>query len=245
MKVWLAISAALIAALWAHGPIAQDQAYHAMADRRTIFGVPNGLDTLSNLGFAIAGAIGLTAVAGARGLRALPERAARRAYRTFFTGAVLTAIGSSWYHLAPDDARLVWDRIPMTIAFMALVSAVIAERVSPRTASRALVPLVVLGAGSVPYWSVIGDLRPYAVVQFGSLVAIVAILVSRPGPRPDARFLAAGLAAYAAAKALEHGDATILALTGVVSGHTLKHVAAAAAAGCVAAEITARARAGA
>jgi hypothetical protein len=58
-----------------------------------------------------------------------------------------------------------WDRIPIALAFMALVAEVIAERVCANTGTRLLLPLLILGAGSVVFWSVTqanghGDLRP-------------------------------------------------------------------------------------
>ena len=233
----MAAAVMVVTGLWIHGPITQDPAYHRLADTRTVLGVPNGFDVLSNAAFAVAGALGLGAVLGRRRVR---EPSARRAYVVFFAGAALTAAGSAYYHLAPDDGRLVWDRIPMTIAFAGLVAAVVAERVSPRVAARALPPLVALGVGSVAYWALAGDLRPYAVAQFGSLVAVIAVLLPRSGPTPDARFLGAGLGAYALAKAFEYFDGEILALSGFVSGHTLKHLAAAAAVAFVAAEVAVR-----
>jgi hypothetical protein len=237
VKPWFGVAAVVVLALWAYGPIGQDPAYHLFADTRPVLGVPNGLDVLSNLAFAAAGIFGLAATVRRN---RVPQPSARRAYIVFFVGALLTSVGSAYYHLAPGDARLVWDRIPMTIAFGGLVAAVIAERVSPRSAARALAPLVALGVGSVWYWEITGDLRPYAVAQFGSLLAVVAVLVTRPGRRPDGRFLAAGLAVYALAKVLEGFDGEILALSGAVGGHTLKHLAAAAGIGFVGAEVATR-----
>ena len=239
-----------IAAAWVlTGPIPQDPAYHRFADTRSVLGIPNGLDVLSNLAFAVVGVAGL-AVTLRRGSRALfDDPWTRVPYGALFAGTLLTAAGSAWYHLAPDDARLVWDRLPMTIGFMGLLAAVLAERLSVASARRAFVPLLAFGAGSVLYWYATetrgaGDLRPYALAQFGTLLAIVAVLARRPGRRPDARFLGAGLLAYGIAKVLEAADAEVLALTGAMSGHTLKHVVAAAGIACLAAEIARRPRDG-
>jgi hypothetical protein len=235
------IAAAIAAWLMASDPIPQDPSYHAMADRRAVLGIPNGLDVISNLGFAVVGLLGLAAVRGGR----FADPWTRRPYALLFVGSVLTAVGSSYYHLAPDNARLVWDRVPMTLAFMGLLTAVVAERVSVPVAKRSFLPLVMAGIASVVYWYATetrghGDLRPYALVQFGSLLAIAAILAFHPGRWPATRFLAAGLGAYVVAKALEGGDAAVLGLTGVVSGHTLKHVVAAAGIACIAADLRMR-----
>lgn len=242
------VAVALVAAWTATEPIPQDPAYHAFADTRPVLGVPNGWNVLSNLPFAIVGLAGLAVTLG-RGSRAsFDDPWTRVPYAALFAGTLLTAAGSSWYHLAPDNARLVWDRLPMTIGFMGVLAAVLAERVDVAAARRAFVPLLLLGAGSVLYWYATeirgaGDLRPYALVQFGTLLAIVAILARRRGPRPFTGFLAAGLFAYGVAKVLEAADAEVLAGSGVVSGHTLKHVVAAAGIACLAAEIAWRTRA--
>jgi di/tricarboxylate transporter len=106
-------------------------------------------------------------------------------YFAFFVGVALTAFGSGYYHLRPNDHTLVWDRIPMAIGFMALVAAVVAERISVKLGARLLLPLIVVGIGSVIYWDVTqtrdhGDLRPYAIAQFGSLLILLLIVALFP-----------------------------------------------------------------
>jgi predicted membrane channel-forming protein YqfA (hemolysin III family) len=228
-------------------PIAQDPAYHAFADRRAMLGIPNALDVLSNAAFLIAGWLGLSAL---RGCASDMERWRLRAYMALFGGTVLTALGSAYYHLAPDNARLVWDRLPMTIGLMGLLAAILAERVDARAAKRLLLPLLALGAFSVALWGWTesrgaGDLRLYGFVQFGSLVIVVLLLVLYRSRLPGTAHIAAGLVAYGAAKIFEALDAPIYALGQVVSGHTLKHVAAGAGLACVAWMLRHRARVGA
>ena len=238
--------AAAVLALVAHGPIRQDPSYHRFADTRAVLGIANGLNVLSNVAFAVVGLLGLAAVARAPAA-AFTDRWTRLPYAALFGGTALTAIGSSYYHLAPDDARLVWDRLPMTIAFMGLATAVVAERVGVPAAKRGFVPLLAFGVASVGFWygtelRGAGDLRPYVVAQFGTLVLVAVLAAVRPDPRPGRRSLAAALVLYAVAKAVEMADGEVLAVTGVVSGHTLKHVVAAAGIGCLALEIARRSR---
>jgi predicted membrane channel-forming protein YqfA (hemolysin III family) len=210
--------------------LAQWPEYHQMADTRALLGIPNALNVLSNIPFAAVGILGFASV-----FAASHGRPNRPAYSTFFAGVTLTAAGSTFYHLAPDNFRLVWDRLPMTIAFMALLAAVAAERVDARV-SRLLFPLVVAGGASVLYWywseaRGAGDLRLYAFVQFGSLVVIaLTLLLYRGGGTP---YLVAGLLAYGLSKVCETYDAQVFAGLHVVSGHTLKHLLAAAGAACV------------
>jgi len=234
--------------------IPQDPGYHGLADRRTLLGIPNALDVLSNLPFAVVGVLGLAVVRGGRGDGAalFADPWERRPAMALFLGTLLTAFGSAWYHLAPSNARLVWDRLPMAMAFMALLTSLVAERLSLEWARRSFVPALVFGVASVVYWRVTellgaGDLRPYALVQYGSLLGIVLLALLRP-PSPaavaaDTSWLAAALACYALAKLLERLDHQVFALGGVVSGHTLKHLVAAAGVACLAGRLAARARA--
>jgi hypothetical protein len=229
-------------------PIPQALDYHVMADERPLLGIPNSLNVLSNVPFAIVGLLGLAAVFGWRG-RPSPfaDRWERWPYATLFAGVALTALGSSYYHLSPDNARLVWDRLPMAVGFMGLLTALLAERVNLTAGKWLFLPLLAAGAASVGYWywselRSTGDLRPYVLVQFGSLLVVVLILSLYPARYRGTAYLVAGLAAYAAAKGLEVADRSIFALGHVVSGHTLKHLAAAGGVLCLAEMLRARTR---
>ena len=215
--------------------IPQDLAYHAMADTRTLFGVPNALNVLSNVPFAFTGGWGLMALLRAhRNAPGFGDRWYWWAYVALFGGVALTCAGSSYYHLAPDNGRLVWDRLPMTVGFMGFVAAMLEERVRPGLARRLLVPLLVVGAFSVAWWTWTesrgaGDLRLYGLVQFGSLASVVLMIaLYRSGPS-GARYVVAALGLYGLAKVFEALDRPIFDLGHVVSGHTLKHLIAAVA----------------
>jgi hypothetical protein len=247
--VALALAVVVCAAMtFAWPPIPQPLEYHRFADTRTFFGVPNAFDVLSNIPFAIVGLAGLVVVfrSDRAGLRSPWER---WAYAVLFIGVTLTAFGSSYYHLAPDNDRLVWDRLPMAIGFMGLLTAIVAERVGVSVARILLVPLLVIGCASVVYWHWTetrgaGDLRFYLLVQFGSLIVVVLLLVLYEARSPGTPYLVAGLAAYAAAKGLESADRVVFEAGHIVSGHTLKHLAAAGGVACIVAMLRARSRAG-
>ncbi len=205
-KTRLLIAAAVLAVLAFFlfvPPITQDQAYHFFADDRTILGIPNFWNVVSNLPFALVGLLGLWKL---RGL----------ADRVLFAGVLLTFFGSAYYHLAPSDARLVWDRLPMTLVFMALLACVI------EVDNRLLAVFLASGVASVLWWSVSNDLRPYVLVQFGPLLILVPALWFLR----NARYLAAVLAFYALAKLAEFYDRGIFS-TLPISGHSIKHVLAA------------------
>lgn len=213
--------------------IVQDQTYHLFADGRALFGIANAGDTLSNAAFLVVGVLGLIFLwrecsEGRSRCFVVPEE--MRAHWILFGAVALTAFGSAYYHFAPDDARLVWDRIPMSFGFAALLAATVAERISLPLGLRLLVPLLFFGGGSVVYWRWTGDLLPYAVAQYGSIAAILAIVILFRSRYTHGGYIFGVLAFYGAAKAAESLDAPIYGFGHLVSGHSLKHVLAALAA---------------
>ncbi len=218
----VAVVAGLVAVL--ARPLPQDLAYHDFADRRAVLGLPNGLNVLSNVGFLLAGVWSLARVTRA----ALPAWE-RVAGLVFAVGLLLTGLGSAWYHVGPSNASLVWDRLPLSALFPTVFAVVIGDRVSTALGRALLAPLVLGAVASVVWWHLIDDLRPYALAQFLPMLLIPLMLLMLPGRRPAAP-LVAGIALYAVGKLAEVADGAILALGGMLSGHTLKHLLAAAAA---------------
>lgn len=205
------------------GPVTQDPAYHHFADAHVRLGIPNGADTLSNVAFLLVGVAGLLFL----WRRRFEEL---RAYQVLFGAVTATAFGSAYYHLAPDDARLVWDRLPMAVGFMALVAAVTGERISSALGRRLLLPLVAAGLASVVYWASVGDLRPYLLTQYGSIAFVLALAACCRSRYTQGWVIVLAVGIYVLAKLCEAYDRQIYALTAeAVSGHTLKHLLAAAA----------------
>lgn len=222
---------ALIALSAAFAPrVAQPLSYHHFADFRTAFGIANVANVLSNLPFAIFGAWGLCFLAQKESSKAFLDPRERWPYITLFIGILLTAFGSGYYHLMPDNSRLVWDRLPMTIAFMSLVSAMIAERLDVTIGVRLLIPVLLVGILSVVQWHFSelrghGDLRFYAAVQLYAIFVLLLLLLLPPRYTRTSDLIWLGVF-YLLAKALEATDRSIFSLGYVVSGHTLKHLAA-------------------
>lgn len=233
--IWVLVAATFVVILAASlAPrAAQPLDYHKFADTRGWLGIPNWGNVVSNVPFVIVGIWGILFLSGSAGKNSFADRRERLPYFVLFFGLVLTALGSSYYHLAPDNDRLVWDRIPMTIVFMSMVSGLIAERVSLRTGLRLLPFLLAIGIASVMqwYWSEVrgtGDLRFYAAVQIYALVILLVMLVL-PGRYTHGADLAVVAGFYVLAKILEAADRQVFSLGHLVSGHTLKHLAAAGA----------------
>ena len=198
-------------------PLLQDQSYHEFADQRELFGIPNFWNVISNLPFIVVGAAGLLQF--------------RRDATTvvLFTGLFLTGFGSSYYHLDPNDSTLFWDRLPMTLCFAAVLSAVVEERVDANAGAMLLRPLLAIGIFSLLLWRWTNDLRLYAWAQFFPFIALVLILRLFPPRYTGASYWGAAAAFYALAKLLEFLDEKVFSVGSVLSGHTLKHIAAAAA----------------
>lgn len=227
----IASAVVLVAAvLFTRDPIPQDPAYHRFADDRPLAGMPNAADVLSNLPFLVVGVLGMRFALGAvgGGSPAFAHRAEAVPWVVFFAAVALTAFGSAWYHSRPSDASLLWDRLPLALVFTSLLGVVIAERVGPRAGLLALPVLLAFGEFSVLYWYSAGDLRYYVAVQACAIVVVPMIVALLPGShtRGGDWYLAVGV--YALSKLAELGDGAIYSVGHLVSGHTLKHLLAAA-----------------
>ncbi len=226
-----ALPVAGIAGLLAYGPMPQDQVlpnYHRFADQRTLWGVPNFWNVVSNLPFVAVAAWGWCAANSTTGLL---ENWERLAYRILLIALVLVAIGSGYYHTWPNNATLFWDRLPMALAFMAVLAATIGERVSARGGRLLLFPLLATGAVSVLYWRATDDLRLYVLIQFTAVIALpLMLLLFRPRHSGTAG-VAAMVVLYALALALDRLDRQVASITSA-GGHPWKHVAAALAMLC-------------
>ncbi|MDD2660853.1 MAG: ceramidase domain-containing protein [Methylococcales bacterium] len=233
LKIILTIVAVSTVAVFSMDPIAQDTGYHDFADPRGALNISNFYNVLSNLPFIIIGIMGIRLVGLGRTTGGLPEL--QSVYMTFFTGVFLTGFGSGYYHFHPDNQTLLWDRLPMTIAFMALFSAILGEYISPQIALKLFIPLLLAGITSVIYWHVSelqghGDLRAYVLVQFLPVLLIPLILLLFNSGLDGNKYFWGILIAYAVSKLMEFFDAWIYSALGVISGHTLKHLIAAYAA---------------
>jgi len=235
--LWV-LAALLGAALWLHGPIGQWADYHSFADQRAWLGMPNAANVLSNLPFLIVGCWSLWRLR--RGVSSAPTTTA---WHAFSVALICTAAGSATYHWAPSNATLVGDRLPIAWACAALLCAFLAERVNAHWCDmRALVAALLVATLTVGYWWLTeregrGDLRPYFYIQFLPMLLVPAALWLALPRTFDAATPARAwwmvLGLYAAAKVMETADHAVFDSLGILSGHTLKHLLAAAGAACL------------
>lgn len=221
--------------------VPQPQSYHLFADARTLLGLRNFWNVVSNLPFLLVGVAGLMVLLPTAKARAYFRAPGERwPYVAFFAALVLTAVGSSYYHLAPDDARLVWDRLPIALLTAALGVALIGDhaRAESRIPLLALAPALLCGAISVWYWQATeqagaGNLVPYLAVQIWAAAVMVLLLVSEPARYSHRNDLWLVFFFWILARGVEFLDAPLYAGGLSLSGHTLKHLLAALAAAWV------------
>jgi len=245
-RIWLVacITLLAVAAALLIPAMPQPLAYHDFVDQREAVGIPNFLNVTSNVGFLLVGIVGLFAALG-RHTR-FQFSVERWPWVIFFVGVLLTSAGSSYYHLVPNNETLFWDRLPMTIAFMALICSQIVDRINVRAGLSLLLPMLLLGAASVIYWRVTeragaGNVIPYAVLQGYSMLILFLMTAFVPSRYTRGNDLYWVFGWYALSKVLETFDAEVFGLSGhVVSGHTLKHFAAALAGAAVCLMLTRR-----
>ena len=235
MALLLALTIAVAIALSLVPRFSQPLSYHDFADQRSFLGIPRFADVISNLPFALVGLWGMIFIlrTGHRSVVPFLDARERWPYLVAFVGIFLTAFGSAYYHLDPNNARLVWDRLPIMIAFTATAAAMITERVSILVGRVLLPVLLALGISGVIQWYAseqrgIGDLRFYAAMQVGvTLVLLLVLLFPARYTRGSDLGIVVGL--YALAKVFELFDKPVFHATRWISGHTVKHLAAAAA----------------
>ncbi len=220
--VLLALGAASLAAVLSLDPIAQDPGYHRFADQRALLGMPNWQNVLSNAPFLLVGLVGL------RRILASPPQEAPWSWGAYFIGVALVCFGSAYYHWRPDNETLLWDRLPMTLAFMGIFVALLGEHLSPKLERYLLLPALGLGFFSVYHWSRVDDLRLYIWVQTIPLLVVPVLLWLFDGNYTHRRYLVYAVACYALAKVVEFSDEAVLGLTGgLIGGHAAKHLLAA------------------
>ena len=217
VPIFIGLTAASLAGLLLLPAIPQDRAYHLFADQRALLGIPNFWDVVSNIPFVVVGAVGLAQFRDDAAMIVL------------FLGFFLIGIGSSYYHWDPNDGTLFWDRLPMTVSFAAIVAIVVKERVGDKAAAVVLWSMLAIGVVSLLLWLWTNDLRLYFWAQFFPGLALPALFLLYPPKYTAAYYWIIAAALYGLAKLFEFTDGAIYSFGQVLSGHTLKHLAAAAA----------------
>lgn len=214
----------VFSSIWSLLPAQDASSYFNYADQRCILGINNFSDVVSNLAFTVVGLLGFYWIKNNVNLHY-----EFKILGNFMAAAmVLVSIGSAFFHYIPTVERLFWDRVPMVLGFISLIGLLVADRVNKTMGLKTFFILFVLSVITLALWRLnYLDLRPYLLIQFGSLLFVVLIIIlkSRGTISNSAIWVSFGL--YILAKAFEIADNSMWNLTGIISGHTLKHLAAA------------------
>ena len=213
-------------------PTPQSIEYHQFADQRTYFGIPNFFNVVSNIFLLFSGLAGFIFLLRPRKFlihKTFVESSERWPYFILFLSVIMASLASTYYHLAPDNTRLLWDRLPIAIGIVTLLSIVLIERISINIGFISLPFLILFGIGSVMYWYWseqygLGNLNYYIVVQFYSILAIILL-----GKYFSSRYTRGAdiykvIIFYSFAKFAEIADHEIYSLGQVISGHSFKHL---------------------
>ena len=228
-RLLIATGLALAVAILLLPRFPQDPAYHQFADRRALLGIPNAFNVLSSLIFVWAGLEGLYRLLLQKSLRI--QAGIFTAYLLFFAALVLSGLGSAVYHWRPDNTSLTLDRLPIAIALASFSIILLGERVSLVFARRALTPLLLAAIAAVVYWhyselAAAGDLRGYLLVQLIPILLLPYVLLGFESNYDRVADLWWLFAWYVAARLCELFDRQIYDALGLISGHSLKHIAA-------------------
>lgn len=241
LSIVIGIALTLIGALITTPPIPAPADYHDHADKRELSGLPHFFDVVSSFPFFLVGMLGLL-------LRLKPKKghhahrfhglsfldpAERWPFVIFFVGIILGSLGSVYYHLAPNNERLLWDRLPTTLVFISIFTAVIIERIHVKAGLWLFLPLLAGGVGTVLFWHYktqltgLSDLRLVLVAQYYPMLIIPVIMLFFPSKYTRSKDLWGIIGLYALAEVFEMLDDYIFSFGQVISGNTLEHLTAA------------------
>ena len=208
-----------------YGPISQPQEYHDFADDREILGVPNALDVMSNLAIIYPGVVGLAFIHESRNRTQVSEDEISIQI-TLFSGMILTFAGSVWFHLDPTDSTMLWDRLGMSVVIGSCISLLIHDMWDRNLAAKIHLPIIIASIVSVLWWPVFDDLRVYFIVKHHPFILFPIFLLCGRRIYDKVSGYYWGLSMFLLATIFEFADQQIFEITGIISRHTLKHIAA-------------------
>ncbi|KAG9455672.1 hypothetical protein H6P81_000180 [Aristolochia fimbriata] len=198
--------------------------HHLFADMRNFFGVPNTLNVITNFPFLVVGIVGLVLTLHGNYL-GISLRGEIWGWILFYAGITATAFGSAYYHLKPDDTRILWDQLPMMIAITSLFSCSIIERVNEKIGVTCLLSLLIIVLMSITYERAFNDLRICMMVHLIPCVAIPAMALLFPPKYTLSRYWFWASGFYFLAKLESLADKKIYRVNRyMISGHSLEHL---------------------
>ena len=228
-QIYFASLSTLIFIALLYGKVEQPQSYYQFADDRTFFGIPNGLDVMSNLAIVYPAIIGLLFLQDRResGFQ-YRDPIEPVIYYSLFIGFALTFLGSIWFHLNPNDSTLVWDRLGMSVIMACYCSLIIADMYSIDLAKQIHYPLIAIGSLSIIYWHFSGDLRFYFIFKLQPLILVFILIKFGKKVYDRSEDYLVSMLLIGIATLMENVDEGVFESLVIISGHTLKHIFAGA-----------------
>lgn len=181
------------------------QGYHDFVDKRSLLGIPNFLDVISNLAILLPA------------LYLLQTRKNKSLLSNLLILHIsLLAITSGYYHLNPSDKTVFWDIMSIATGSMIVLLIII------NTTTEYNLLLYIFSVFSIIYWKKTGDLRLYLLIYIGVPLYIIAKYYKNNNLQI---YLFIMIFCNILVWLTEFNDHYIYKITNnLVSGHTLKHI---------------------
>jgi hypothetical protein len=160
---------------------------HSYTDQRSLCGLNNAFNVLSNLVLIAAGCYWLNWIFRTKNISLKCRKGLyeTRLYATFFAAVILAGIQSAWYHLFQSQLGLLGTYLLSNIVMLSLLSAIIAERVNLRIGLHSCIPFIFISMLISFYWYIyqtdnqLSHLWYFLTYLIPSL-SIMTIIVARP-----------------------------------------------------------------
>ncbi|XP_057960142.1 uncharacterized protein LOC131152332 isoform X2 [Malania oleifera] len=223
-RVWGGAFLCWLCLMMATPKIPHSPRHHIFADMRNFLGVPNTLNVFTNFPFLVIGVLGLVfCLQGDFFL--ISSRGEFLVWAWFYAGITAMAFGSAYYHLKPDDNRVMWDSLPMIIAYSSLFSALIVERVGEVIGLACLLLLLGVAVLSTVCERWFNDLRLCMMFQLIPCVAIPVTAYTFLPKYTHSKYWLWASGVYLLAKFEAVADKKIYNISYYfMSGHSLEHL---------------------
>ncbi|CAL9206089.1 unnamed protein product [Musa hybrid cultivar] len=223
-RVWAGAILLWLLLMLATPRISHSHAFHLFADMRNFLGVPNTLNVLTTFPFLLVGVPGLVlCLSGC--CFGISLRGEMWGWAFFYAATATAAFGSAYYHLRPDDDRVVWDKLPTMTSASSLLSILVIERIDERMGISCLSSLITLVLVSIACERTFDDLRLCMMFHIVPCIAIPALLFLFPPKYTHSRFWFCATGFYLLARFEAIADKKIYSASRyIISGHSLEHL---------------------
>ncbi|XP_020593472.1 uncharacterized protein LOC110033745 isoform X1 [Phalaenopsis equestris] len=197
---------------------------HIFADMRNFLGVPNTLNVLTTYPYLFFGVPGLVfCLSGS--CFGISLKGELWGWVLFYAGTAAAAFGSAYYHLKPDDDRIIWERLPMMISTISLLSNLVIERLDERVGISCLISLLMLVFVSATIERTFDDLRLCIIFHFIPCIAIPVLVFLFPPKYTHSTYWFWATGFYLLSRFESVADMKVYSIDRyIISGHSLEHL---------------------